>query len=308
MTRHRSSRSLGAPSLRNQRFRKPNRMKTELTYVTPELARKWLESNTCNRPLRPNVVETLKRAYERGEWKLTHQGVAFSNDGVLLDGQHRLTMISQLPEGSIVPIQVTRGLSADTFDVIDQHLKRTLSDVMGVSGDLAAVGRFLARVHNSSTTAGLTATYTQPFVDLAREPFSDLMTFCPTARKFWSSASVRAAAIVRMIQGEDRDYVRVAYRSLVLQDFAAMTPIAQSLCRQQLSGVAVGARTLDLFCRALKVFDSRNASLSKLQLKDTSAQLAAVRQLLDAMVMLQKNAPAHAGAREAKPTLIVARG
>ena len=61
--------------------------------VTPELAAKWLEGNTHNRDLEPSKVELYASDMKAGRWQLTHQGIAFDDNGVLLDGQHRLWAI-----------------------------------------------------------------------------------------------------------------------------------------------------------------------------------------------------------------------
>lgn len=61
--------------------------------VTPQLAAKWLEGNTHNRPLRQTSVDRYAADMKAGRWLLTHQGIAFDQNGVLLDGQHRLWAI-----------------------------------------------------------------------------------------------------------------------------------------------------------------------------------------------------------------------
>ena len=67
-------------------------MKTEVIVVSPALAKKWLDKNTVNRRVYPSVVTGLVEAIERGEWICSHQGIAFSKSGRLLDGQHRHEM------------------------------------------------------------------------------------------------------------------------------------------------------------------------------------------------------------------------
>lgn len=39
------------------------------------------------------VVKGFAEAMSRGEWMVTHQGIAFSSAGVLVDGQHRLAAV-----------------------------------------------------------------------------------------------------------------------------------------------------------------------------------------------------------------------
>ena len=91
--------------------------------VTPSLAAEWLKSNTHNRKLDSRAVTALAEVIAAGQWRLTHQGVAFGADGSLYDGQHRLHAIMQA--GVSVPMEVTRGLSPKDLDVIDNGGKGT---------------------------------------------------------------------------------------------------------------------------------------------------------------------------------------
>lgn len=274
-------------------------MKTELRQVTPLLAREWLRANVKNRPLRPGVVDGFHIAYGRGEWKETHQGIAFSKTGRLLDGQHRLTFISQLPEGTRVPINVTTDLDDKAFDAIDQGYRRTASDVLGVSADLASIGRLFARIASSTSSSGLSVQYVAPFVDWCTNEFEELISFCPGKSKIWSSAPVRSAAIYQMKRGMDPDFIKVAYHSLVMSDIDAMPNAARVLLQQYMSGKIVSARTLDLFCRAARAFDSRQSTkISKIIVRDQAAMIDDVRAYVLAEM---KKSPAKAGQTVAKP-------
>ena len=132
--------------------------------------------------------------------------------------------------------------------------------------------------------------------------YEDLVYFCPTAQKTWSSACIRAAAVVRMLEGEDRDYIKIVYHALVHAEFDAMPPVAQCLFRQQLDGKA-SLRTYDMFARALKVFDRSYSQLNKIQINDTSGVVSRVRDMLirDIFGATQKKAPSSAGAKVSKP-------
>lgn len=275
-------------------------MKTQLTLVTPKMAREWLKQNHSNRPMRPNVVDGFHKAYERGEWKVTHQGIAFSDTGRLLDGQHRLTFISELPEGKSVPMNVTHEMAEDTFDAIDIGVGRTMGDVYGISGDFIAVGRFFAKLANGSTSHGLTNQSVKPFVDWSTPELEELLTFCPTKKKMWSSAPVRAAAIYQLKRGHDSDFVKIAYHSLVLSDVASMPFAAQALMKQYMTGKIVSARSLDLFCRALRAFDStNNKRIASILIGEISPLLAKARSFIEADM---KKSPELAGLKVAKPS------
>jgi hypothetical protein len=278
-------------------------MKTELIFVTPKTARDWLKKNESNRPLRPGVVERLHSAFERGEWKVTHQGIAFATSGRLLDGQHRLTFISQLPEDAKVAINVTTGQDESTFDAIDIGVGRTMGDVYGISAELAATGRFFAKIANSSTAFGLTNQFAKPFVDWVTPEFEELVTFCPKVTKIWSSAPVRCAAIYQMKRGHDADFIKVAYHSLVHADIESMPFAAQALMRQYMSGKIVSARTQDLFCRAIRAFDSTNTKrVNSIAVHDQAASIAKFREFIESDMQQAKKSPVLTGLKVAKPS------
>jgi hypothetical protein len=274
-------------------------MKTVLMNVTPAQARTWLKYNTKNRKLRPGFVDELHMAYGRGEWKTTHQGIAFDKSGTLLDGQHRLTFISQLADGLSLPMNVTMDCPEDIFDAIDLHQRRTLSDITGVSEELGAVGRFFARIYNSSQSTGLTPQFVRPFIEWAEPEFVEMMTFCPKKVAIFSSAGVRSAAIYMMKTGHDADFVKVSYDSLVRADIDLMPNGAKALMQQRMSGKIVSARTLDVFCRALRAFDStRTEKIKSILVVDPAKTIAEVREFLQPV---GEKSPDSAGQKVAKP-------
>ena len=110
--------------------------------ITPTMAAEYLKNNTDNRKLRPWWATSLAGAIGRGEWILTHQGVAFDSTGKLIDGQHKLHAIIQA--GSAVEVAVYRGISPEAFKVLDVGLKRTYSDITGLSQKTAEVCRAIA--------------------------------------------------------------------------------------------------------------------------------------------------------------------
>ena len=266
-------------------------MKTEIKQVTPRMAREWLKVNTRNRPLRPTHVERLRASFERGEYVMTHQGIAFCDDGTIADGQHRLTAISMLPDTFSFAMLVTTGLSHEAaFPVIDVVMAtRSVGDVLGVDRKIAEVGMFLARLHEGRST-GITPTFAQPFIELTAQATANLLDFCGSTSKTWSAAPVRSAAVVCLMRGYNSDYIKMMYRCLVCADFEPMTPVIRSLFKSQLSGKVRAADANDLFLRCVRAFDSATAHHTKIQIKDVSVGIAEVREWL-ARDMDKKNAP-----------------
>lgn len=272
-------------------------MKTEIMQVTPRLCREWLKTNTRNRPIRPTHVERLRASFERGEYVMTHQGVAFCDDGTIADGQHRLTAISLLPDNHSFPMLVTHGLSHEAaFPVIDIVMAtRSVSDVLGVDRKIAEVGMFLCRLWEAKSS-GITPTLAQPFIDLTSARSKELLEFCNQTSRTWSSAPVRSAAVVCLMRGINPDYVKLMYRCMAAADFDAMTPVVRSLFRSHLNGKVRAADSHDLFVRCLRAFDPANANLSKLQINDLAGSIGEVREWIS-YALAKKNAPAEAEAK-----------
>lgn len=78
-------------------------------------------------------MRAFAEAMKRGEWKTTHQGIAIDSNGVLVDGQHRLTAIVEAD----VPVKLTvfTEVSPDSFDVLDTGKRRNAADVLAIEGE-----------------------------------------------------------------------------------------------------------------------------------------------------------------------------
>jgi hypothetical protein len=116
----------------NGRLAKASGMVTTKEFVTPEMALEWLALNETNRSLIRADVEYLRDCILSGQWKVTHQGIAFWEDGDLADGQHRLNAIMEAGVG--VWINVTRGMSRENAEAIDRGRVRSNKDHLHFSG------------------------------------------------------------------------------------------------------------------------------------------------------------------------------
>ncbi|GAA1278644.1 hypothetical protein [Saccharothrix xinjiangensis] len=137
------------PSLEGRELKFPSGNEEILSGIyilTPEVATEILGRNIDNRPLDRHTVEMYASAMVRGEWKLSHQGIAVDHQGVLLDGQHRLAAV--VKSGKSVPMLVIRGVQRDTFSVVDTGKRRSAGDTLRLTGaqdtnHLAAALRYL---------------------------------------------------------------------------------------------------------------------------------------------------------------------
>jgi hypothetical protein len=123
--------------------------------VTPQMAEKWLRvSAEDQRTLRPRLVAKYADEMKRGEWKTTHQGIAFGSAGRLIDGQHRLHAI--VASGVTVRMAVARQVDGGYENPIDLGAGRKVGDILHLSHHVVAVcgvlGRLRTGIHVGTST------------------------------------------------------------------------------------------------------------------------------------------------------------
>lgn len=120
-------------------FRRSDRYNFVLN-LTPEIATDWIDhSNTHNRKLIEAYVEYLAGEMRAGRWRLTHQGIAFSTNRVLLDGQHRLWACAL--SGITIPIRVFVNEPPETQQVVDTGQQRRNDQILTLTGGLGEITR-----------------------------------------------------------------------------------------------------------------------------------------------------------------------
>lgn len=91
-----------------------------IIYVDPAMARRVLAKNTRNRPISETHVKRLMDEMRSGRWQYNGEAIKWSVDDVLLDGQHRLTALSRMPDDfPALPFLVVRGLPTASQDTMD---------------------------------------------------------------------------------------------------------------------------------------------------------------------------------------------
>lgn len=187
-------------------------MTTVLETITPEIAKEYLKHNVSNRALRSKYVERIIRDIKAGEFRVTHQGIAFDDSGKLIDGQHRLTAIALA--GIPVQMMVTRGVSEESKLVIDTHAKRQIYDYFCItdkySSDKAMRSTCVIAAVRNLVKWGYSASYKVTNAELERlmlglqNHLQDLYDIIATRGNTTLSA-VSAAVLSALICGEDKD-------------------------------------------------------------------------------------------------------
>jgi len=118
--------------------------------ITPDRARELLALNTLpsQRNLGTNrgAYKMAVTAIRAGQWHLTHQGIAISDKGHLLDGQHRLHAV--IETGIAINSIVAYGVPEESFTDIDSGAARRTADFLSgkYAGDRTTVVRTLLAI------------------------------------------------------------------------------------------------------------------------------------------------------------------
>lgn len=107
-------------------------MKTSTIRITPKMAREWLQTNRNNRHVNSNKVALYAADMRAGRWRLTHQSIAFDENGNLIDGQHRLLAI--IKADCEVVMSVSTGVPNDSKWMFDIGNNRRGSHAIEMNG------------------------------------------------------------------------------------------------------------------------------------------------------------------------------
>lgn len=109
-------------------------MKWGVYLMTPEAATHIISNLhlPTNRNDKPFRRQALRADLLSGNFLLTHQGIAFNEDGLLCDGQNRLMEIAST--GVTVPLLVFWNVPNQAMSVLDSGTPRSAEDAAKISG------------------------------------------------------------------------------------------------------------------------------------------------------------------------------
>lgn len=114
--------------------------------ATPEWAAEMLERNTRNRKLSASAVGRFRDLITTGRWEFNAEPIILDRNGVLIDGQHRLSAI--VDARIAVPLLVVEGVPPAAFASLDQGRTRSRGDVLTIPNEAGE------REQRTSTLAG----------------------------------------------------------------------------------------------------------------------------------------------------------
>lgn len=188
-------------------------MDLSIETITAKQAEKYLQFNTSNRPLRKSLVAQYARDMASGNWRLTHQGVAFNCDGTLLDGQHRLAAVVQ--SGATVQMLVARGVDSRSQLVMDDHAKRSAGDALSLSrkekitqAEVAVIRGAIELSVNRRDHFRMTKQDLDNVLDTFRQPLNFVSQMMPNNERGITSAPVKASIVLAWFYVQDLERLK----------------------------------------------------------------------------------------------------
>lgn len=123
------------PSLTVIPFQNPdslNNVRIEVQWIGPDKAHEYLKANVCNRACSKAAVKRWADTMKVGAWKLSSDAIAFDWNGVLINGQHRLSAL--IETGATMPFLVGYNFPPESKNSLDVGKKRSLHETLTING------------------------------------------------------------------------------------------------------------------------------------------------------------------------------
>jgi hypothetical protein len=183
--------------------------------ITPQVAEEFLARSDAaklqynieivNRTLRNTKVAEYARVMRNGLWDgRSHQGIAISPEGFLIDGQHRMWAVSE--SLATVEMLVTYNVPREVQAVMDDGMRRTAYDFSRFTKIHASIARLLASSSRHQTNIE---------VNELSETYAAAIEFCVGVGESGGSTHVKKvtvapvyAAVARAYYTQDRVRLR----------------------------------------------------------------------------------------------------
>jgi hypothetical protein len=260
--------------------RMSDKMETALMDLTPAQAAEFLRNNPGNRRLDERSVELIADMIVRGEWVISHQGIALSSDGRLLDGQHRCAAV--VKANRTVKVLVSFNVPDEAFPHIDRHRARSLAFTLRARHDDVALARLaLTVVSGRSISRGdpWSPGQVSRALDALDVSLSELRQANAMQNKR-TSAGVRLSVLCHVLAGRG-EHALSLYDAFVRLDVAKFPPVMSSFHRQIVDGETSPRRDMqDFIARAYGAFDPQRANSARLQVKSSQSALDEMQTIL----------------------------
>ena len=228
----------------------------EQKLITPEIAADMLTRNIGNRPLRPKVWRSYASDMKSGNWRKTHEAIAVSVSGRLLNGQHRLTAVvhSGVPQMFWVAVYDTQEAAMDL--PIDYGARRSLADILNEDKLAVQTASALYRTAITRRQIDPRPSEAQYILEQAGGAIEAAVSVSRGRERLKASALARAAVVTKiLLYPAEKDSIVESYRRWVVGE-NAIWPSVEAL-NKQLPAMD-NKFTNNTFCRVAFAFNPEN--------------------------------------------------
>jgi hypothetical protein len=199
--------------------------------VTPQLAETLLKDNSSNRRINGKRVTSYSKTIKDGEWKLTGQPIILSEDGSVIDGQHRLYAV--IVAGRAIDVLIVKLRATDdkgeltALNVpVDIGYRRNISNITGRSPREVSITRTMVHYFEE----GGQALASRPEVIIDRfNVFEEVIT---KYAKVNQTPRTRVGAMVGFIMADIAGFDSLEMvNNVALNRYEKLTPIWGSFVR-----------------------------------------------------------------------------
>lgn len=252
--------------------------------ITPDIAAEWLAHNAVNRNVRRAAVAQYAADMAAGNWREADAPITRRADGMLLDGQHRLSAIIASGKTIGAWVHIVSDNVAPMDLRIDVGKVRTITDIAGLGTRHAGAARTLISIAgNGNNVASSIDTVLK--VAEAIAPQFDMLT--TTTRRGISTAGVAAATCYSMFAyPSDAEVIAAQYDALVASQIGyPFWPAVESAARQVMDDPPGSWRSRSLaFMRFARAFSAQSRGLSRVQFKDLNVALREIAPKVSAYI------------------------
>lgn len=256
-------------------------IKFRLEVITPEMASRWLrDHNEGNRSIKAAVVKKYAQDIVEGQWRITHQCIAFDNTGHLVDGQHRLSAVV-LACKAIQAYIAEYETSEEAMKLpIDMQAKRAVFDVLQVSRRDQETCSALHRILRPGVLPSMASL--EAMITGLRGELDSVHGCLTSTVKHRSAAPARAAILLLLREFPERhDELCRLYRAFVAMDLeglpSSILALIKNLDGNPVSRGGGGSDQRELFLRMYYAFHPRNRSVKMIRLLDQESMLKDIR-------------------------------
>ena len=242
-------------------------------FVDVPMAEKFMEGNNReggikNRRMEERQVAKLAREILADRWVTSHQSIAITADGQLLDGQHRLAAIIRAGKG--VTMNVTFNADPKSFAIVDRNRARQMHYVLNASTNDVAVARMVFKIIIGDRSSVPAETELAEFLEWLA-PYLEILNKAPyPSARGRTTTPIRTAIVAHMLGGHS-EYAVPKYYAWTGLEVKELPEIILSLLRlvdrTQASGLASsggGYMQWKMMARAFIAFSPEKTAADRL--------------------------------------------